>query len=368
MPSFIPGLELNRQFYFSHVKPILEKHYPKLKYSVARIGFGSDVLGFDTERSTDHDWGPRLELFLSENDFKKLKDEISNYFSKELPSKFLGYSTHFGEPDEKGVRVVEQITEGYVNHRIEIQTLDSFFNKILGINPNSELSELDWLSLPEQRLLSVTKGEVYHDGLMKLIEIRKKFSYYPEDIWYYLLAKQWDIIAEEMPFLGRSAELGDELNLELLVINQIKKIMKLCFLMEKSYAPYNKWFGIAFKNLNCSQQLTPIFKKIIWERDWDKKQEFLIEVYFNIATLHNKLKITNPIDIKIAPFHNRPYLIINTVDFANNIRTKIKSKILLDENFKIGSINQISNETFILDDLKLIKRFFSSFQEDFSRK
>ncbi|MHA1654890.1 MAG: hypothetical protein ACTSWT_00045 [Candidatus Heimdallarchaeota archaeon] len=70
MSEFIPGLELNRRFYNEIVKPILKKNYPNLSYSVARIGFGSDVLGFDTERSTDHDWGPRLELFLEKKEYE----------------------------------------------------------------------------------------------------------------------------------------------------------------------------------------------------------------------------------------------------------------------------------------------------------
>jgi hypothetical protein len=55
------GLELCRLFYAEAVRPLLGD----LPHAAARIGGGSDVLGFDTERSTDHDWGPRLELFLA---------------------------------------------------------------------------------------------------------------------------------------------------------------------------------------------------------------------------------------------------------------------------------------------------------------
>lgn len=68
MRPFIKGLELSERFYREAVAPILAQRFPKLRYSAALIGPGSDVLGFDTPQSMDHDWGPRLLLFLGEAD------------------------------------------------------------------------------------------------------------------------------------------------------------------------------------------------------------------------------------------------------------------------------------------------------------
>ena len=48
---FIPGLELSRMLYEQAVAPILAARFPRLVFSAARLGFGSDVLGFDTPRS-----------------------------------------------------------------------------------------------------------------------------------------------------------------------------------------------------------------------------------------------------------------------------------------------------------------------------
>src|SRR4051794_37224036 len=67
-PDFIPGLELSRRFYTEAVRPVLDAAIPALAHSAARIGSGSEVLGFDTPRSADHEWGPRLQLFLSPAD------------------------------------------------------------------------------------------------------------------------------------------------------------------------------------------------------------------------------------------------------------------------------------------------------------
>ena len=57
---FIPGVELARHFYDEAIAPLLGD----VKHSAALLGWGSDVLGFDTERSTDHGWGPRLQILV----------------------------------------------------------------------------------------------------------------------------------------------------------------------------------------------------------------------------------------------------------------------------------------------------------------
>lgn len=73
MTEFIPGIVLSKRFFFEAVKPILDTKMSDLKYSAGLIGYGSEVLGFDTVQSVDHHWGPRLLLFLSENDYQERK-------------------------------------------------------------------------------------------------------------------------------------------------------------------------------------------------------------------------------------------------------------------------------------------------------
>src|SRR6185437_5204772 len=48
MKQFIPGLELNRLFYIEVVQPLLSARFPEVVYSVGLLGYGSDVLGYDT--------------------------------------------------------------------------------------------------------------------------------------------------------------------------------------------------------------------------------------------------------------------------------------------------------------------------------
>ena len=52
--TFQPSLELNAAFYQEIVEPTVRP----VPHAAALLGWGSDVLGFDTARSTDHGWGP----------------------------------------------------------------------------------------------------------------------------------------------------------------------------------------------------------------------------------------------------------------------------------------------------------------------
>ena len=347
MTKFIKGKKLSESFFKEVIKPLLTKNFPKLKYSAGLLGYGSDVLGFDTKRSMDHDWGPRLLLFLSKKDFRK-KKKISEMFSRELPYTFRGFSTHFGSPDKEGSKVLEKITSGKIHHRIEIFTIESFFKGYLHFNVKQDISIPDWLVFPEQKILTITGGKVFYDtiGLKKVI---KRFEYFPKDVWYYLLASQWTRIAQEEHFMGRCGELNDEIGSKIIATRLVKDIMKLCFLMEKQYTPYIKWFGTGFNNLKSSKKLKPILNAVIKSNDWKTREKYLAKAYEYLAKMHNSLKITNPLKTKVEFFHDRPFLVIDASLFASEIKKQIKDIKIKAIKLDIGSINQFSDSTDILD-------------------
>ena len=57
MTGFIAGIDLCRSFFTEVVKPIVDRTVPGLEYAAGLLGSGSEVLGFDTSMSSDHDWG-----------------------------------------------------------------------------------------------------------------------------------------------------------------------------------------------------------------------------------------------------------------------------------------------------------------------
>lgn len=354
MSNFIPGLELSRLFFLEAVKPILDADFPNLKYGAALIGSGSEILGFDTEMSMNHYWGARLMLFLDEDDFANFRDSIDEKLRHKLPYEINGHSTNFVlYSEEDNTLLPTEIESGWVNHRVEIFTIRGFILDYLGFDINDSISPADWLTFPEQKLRTIgTDGAVYYDKI-GLRETLQRFNYYPKDIWLYLLASAWNRIGQEEHLMGRAGMVGDEIGSAIIASRLVRDLMRLCFLMEKQYAPYPKWFGRAFAELKCANDLLPIFKKVLTAEDWQTREKFLVEAYECVAEMHNALKITERLPAKADNFFGRPFLVIHLHGkFADEITKKIADpeiKRLTEKPF-IGSIDQISDNTDILSD------------------
>lgn len=357
MTKFIKWMQLSEMFFNEVVKEIFKTNFPNLKYSAWLIGHWSEVLWFDTERSTDHHWWPRVMLFLNEKDFSK-KDEISEVFSKELPSTFHWYSTHFSSPNpnDNGVQHLSEAKEWEpINHRIEILTIKDFFEDDLWIDPNKEFTISDWLTFPEQKLRTIKSGKIFHDDLW-LKEIQKKFEYYPIQVWYYLLASEWSQIWQEEAFIWRCWEVEDELWSRIIATRIIHSIMRLCFFMEKEYAPYSKWFGTGFSKLKSAKKLTHIFHKIFSSENWKEREKYMSEAYEIVATMHNNLNITDHIEIKTSNYYGRPFLVIHWDVFSEKIKKLITDKDILKIKSDIGSVNQFTNNVNLLENNDLLNK------------
>ena len=347
MPQFVPGLDLNQRFFLEILAPFMKDKFPDLSYAAARLGGGSDVLGYDTEMSTDHDWGIRMQLFLSEERHLEWGTAVHEALQHHLPFHYQGFPVHFGPPDEFGARVSEKKESGPVEHRISLLSIKTFFKQHLNIDPYQELDVIDWLTMPQQLLLGLVKGRVFHDPHQELAKLRQKFGTYPTDVWLYLLVCQWGRIGEETHFVGRTGIVGDEIGSQLLASRLVHDLMQLCFLMEKQYAPYPKWFGTGFSHLNCAKMMQPILAKILAALNWQKRERYLCEGYSAVAQLHNQLNITEPLPTGCTPFFERPFQVISVEPFQNAIIAKIKDKILLNLDNQIGSIDQFSDSTML---------------------
>lgn len=345
---FVPGLTLSERFYREAVRPLLDASFPGLVHSAALLGPGSEVLGFDTARSTDHHWGPRFLLFLRTEDIG-LAQSISHTLAERLPRRFLGIPTNFGPPDAIGVRLLQPSEAGPLNHRVEITTVPTWLTEVLGVDATRELTPRDWLVIAEQHLLSVTAGKVFHDGLGELNLVRTRLAWYPHDVWLLLLATQWTKISQEEAFVGRCGDVGDELGSALIANRLIRDLMKLCFLMERQYAPYAKWFGSAFARLPGAPHLLPIFASIQAAQDWKTREHHLSQAYALVVARHNRLNITPPIDTAVSPFHTRPYLVIHADRIAEHICQAITDVAVRKIAARaVGSIDQVVDLTDVL--------------------
>src|SRR5207248_5041568 len=102
------------------------------------------VLGFDTEMSTDHDWGPRVMLFLNEEDHSRIAAEVEDAMRRSLPRRFRGYSTHFGVhgPGPKPLDG-DPAEGGPFEPWVDVIPLKQFFRNYLGFNLDDPLEPAD---------------------------------------------------------------------------------------------------------------------------------------------------------------------------------------------------------------------------------
>lgn len=349
--EFIPGLNLCEDFYTEAVEPILRQSFGQVPYAAGLIGSGSEVLGYDTHMSSDHHWGPRVMLFLREPDVTTFASEINQKLSEKLPRRFRGYPTSFSSPDlhDKGVQLLDYSNEGPVNHRVSIASFRDFIKEYLAFDINNELSAIDWLTFSDQKLLTITAGRIFHDQI-EVEKTRTIFNYYPHEVWLYLLAAQWSRIEQEEHLMGRAGIVGDEIGSAIIASRLVRDMMRLCFLMEKRYAPYPKWFGTAFHQLAASATLEPIFLRILSATTWNDRQPHFAQAYEYIATLHNQLGITAPLPAKAQEFHERPFIVISMGAFSQAIAAKVCDPALAHLLTKplIGSPDQFSDSTDLL--------------------
>ena len=352
----VPGLELSRRFYWEAVRPALDRSFSGLPHSAALIGPGSETLGFDDEMSTDHSWGPRLQLFLRPNDWETLADGVDETLRRELPHRFLGYPTNFTEPDpdDNGTRLLRATKSGPVNHLVERLTIDGFFRSYLNFDVNGTIGLADWLTFPQQKLRTISAGEIFHDDI-GLKAVRARFAWYPPDLWRYLLAAGWARIGQEEHLMGRAGLVGDELGSALIASRLARDLMRLCFLMERQYAPYAKWFGTAFSRLDCAESLADRLLAAQRAGDWRERERWLSEAYHVAAAQHNRLALTEPMPETTRTFFGRPFRVMALHGFADALLRSISDPdaARIAQGRPIGGIDQFSDSADLLEAAEL---------------
>lgn len=271
-------------------------------------------------------------------------------FSREFPYTYKGFSVNFTEPDpnDNGVRHAKMISEGLVSPLVFIYTLNEYLTWYLGSSDFDHLTNLDWISFSEHRLLALTSGMIFVDGL-NIKEKLNKLKYYPENVKLYLMASNWSIIAEEQAFIKRCSDVGDEIGSILACSRIADRLMRLSFLYCKKYAPYSKWYGTAFERLPINDNIKNSIYNAITANNITDRENNIVNAQKLLADLHNQLKITDYIDVQIQLYFGRNIKVI----FADKIVDAIMKKLEGTE-FEsyplIGTLSSVANFTNISDD------------------
>ncbi|MEU6503296.1 DUF4037 domain-containing protein [Streptomyces californicus] len=361
---FLPGLELSRILYEEAVRPLLDAECPGLRYAAARVGSGSEVLGFDTARSADHEWGPRLDLFLEPADAAAHGERIHRLLAERLPKDVRGWPTHFRHADPADPVGHMEPTEGPVHHRVAVRDVGGWLHEHLGIRVPRTAGEgeahgravageglgmtaRDWLALPQQRLAEATGGAVFHDGVGALTRVRRELAWYPDEVWRYLLACQWQRISQEEAFVGRCAEVGDELGSAVVAGRLVRDLMRLCLLLARRYPPYSKWLGSAFARLPEAAGLLPTLRGAVTATEHAVRERRLGDAYEAVGALQNRSGLAEEVDPGRRPYHSRPFQVLHAERFAHALARTLTDPELRGRPLT-GSVDQWADSTDFL--------------------
>ncbi|WP_456786876.1 DUF4037 domain-containing protein [Cellulomonas sp. P5_C5] len=361
MTAFVPGLELARMLY-DDVRPVLAER--GLAHTAALVGPGSDVLGLDDATSTDHDWGPRLQVLLSPDDHRDQAADLHEELRHRLPHEVGGWSTRAAPAAVDGTRGLgDAVATGPVDHRVEILTLDALLRRLLGpVDPRGPMTAADWLVVPQQRLLSLTAGAVFHDDL-GLEAVRDRLHYYPQDVWLYQQAAAWTAIGQDEHLAPRAGMAGDDLGSRLVTARVCRTAVQLAFLQERRYAPYDKWLGTALARLASTGPLRSALAATLAAPDWQERQSRLGDVLVELVRRHNALGVTAPAPERTAAFHGRPFEVVDGAAIARRLTQTVADPEVrrLVERPLVGGIDLVTASTDLAGDLdrtEVVRRLY----------
>ncbi|GAA1741158.1 DUF4037 domain-containing protein [Isoptericola hypogeus] len=285
------GTDLARRYYDDVVAPLVLGRFPGLPHAAARLGSGSDVLGLDDATSRDHDWGLRLTLLVPGDTVA----EIDDLLASALPDTFDGHPTRFGTTWHPEGR-----------HQVEVASAGDFVVSRLGVDATRPLTTADWLGLTGQAVLEITAGPVFTDTDGTLTATRARLAWYPDDVWRYAVAVDWDRLVQELPFVGRTGQRGDDAGSRVVAARMARVVMHLGFLLERRWPPYSKWFGSLFARLPRAGAAMPALERALAAASWEQREDGLCEAVEVVHGLQEQVGL--PVaERAVAPFWDRPF-------------------------------------------------------------
>lgn len=233
------------------------------------------------------------------------------------------------------------------DHRVTVTTLPGWLIEFLGVDATAGMSALDWLVTPQQRLLGVVAGVVYADDAGALERVRNDLSWYPDQIWRWLLACQWHRLAQEEAFVARTAEVGDANGSAVTAARLVRDMMRLALLLDRRYAPYQKWLGTAFAHGRHEDGLPERLDSVLRARDLSAREAALESAFEAMARRHNHLEITRSLDPTTRDYHGRPARVLMADRFADALLDTVTDPVLRALPL-IGNVDQVVDSTDVL--------------------
>jgi hypothetical protein len=153
---------------------------------------------------------------------------------------------------------------------------------------------------------------------------------------------------------------ADEVGSRILAARLARDIVRLCFLLERRYAPYSKWLGSAFVQLEAAKEVGQALEAAIAATDYRSREDALVQAVEAAARRHNALEIMEPVEPTVRPFHSRPFRVLASHRFVDACLAEVSDSWLLSLPL-IGGIDQWADSTDVLSNAALTRRLRTAY-------
>lgn len=241
------GMDISRKYYETYGKSLIERNYAEYKNRIAAglVGEGSECMGCDDEYSVDHDFGPGFCLWLTQEDYNLIGEQLQKDYES-LPKEFMGFPTRNTTKQGSG--------------RVGVFCIDDFYRRFTGYacapDAETKAGEEEWLAIDMPALCKVTNGEVFTDPLGEFTRRRREYMSYPKKIRIHKLAQALGLMAQAGQYnYGRMCKRNDKEAAWLCRAEFINAAISAGYLLNKNYEPFYKWKIWGMKKFTCLTSL-----------------------------------------------------------------------------------------------------------------
>ncbi len=255
----LKGMELSRRFYEEFGRDMIETQFSEYadRITAGLVGRGSQCYGYDDELSADHDYGPDFCIFLDDDLYYAIGDELQKAYD-ELPVEYMGYKrVTLLPPDGRRVGVIR--TKEFYSRILEID--ERFLDEY---SEDTERTAGRFFAVvKEEHLSACTNGELFKEGAGDFVRIRQLLSYYPDAIWRRRIAEELHYSAQMGQYnYIRMLKRGEKVASEIALAGYMEHTMKLVYLINRRYAPYYKWLHHGMAELEKAAVIMDIFNAV----------------------------------------------------------------------------------------------------------
>ena len=249
-PKIKNGMQLAKEYWQTYGKPLLElEEFRDYKNRIAAglVGHGSECYGFDDEISRDHDFGPGFCLWLTDEDYAKIGEDLQEAYDS-LPQEYAGFGSREETPRAKSCES---------SKRVGVFSTSEFFENITGFSaaPSQDEPYL-WLSLNESTLAAATNGQILADPRGEFSKTRQSFKLMPDDVRISLISRRLGMMAQAGQYnvprmLARKDGAATWLSINEFVRASASIVFFLNNPISTGYLPYYKWQFAALRKLSA---------------------------------------------------------------------------------------------------------------------